>query len=92
MKTDQRDAALIARCLAHRDYSPVHIPSEQDEQVKEFLRMRQDHKLALKKVKQQILLSACGTTFGMRRLKPLDTGTFTMAPVTEAREVSTRRF
>lgn len=55
IKTDKRDAALIARCLAHHDYSPVHIPTEQDEQVKEFLRMRDDHKLALKKVKQQIL-------------------------------------
>ena len=55
VKTDKRDAALIARCLAHHDYSPVHIPTEEDEQTKEFLRMRDDHKLALKKVKQQIL-------------------------------------
>ena len=55
IKTDTRDAALIARCLAHHDYSPVHIPSKQDEQVKEYIRMRTDHKLALKKVKQQIL-------------------------------------
>lgn len=55
IKTDKRDAALVARCLAHRDYSPVHIPTEKDEQVKEYLRMRDDHKLALKKVKQQIL-------------------------------------
>ena len=55
VKTDKRDAALIARCLAHRDYSPVHIPTEKDEQVKEFIRMRDDHRLAVKKVKQQIL-------------------------------------
>ncbi len=55
VKTDKRDAALIARCLAHHDYSPVHVPTDQDEQVKEYIRMRQDHKLALKKVKQQIL-------------------------------------
>lgn len=55
VKTDKRDAALIARCLAHHDYSSVHIPTEQDEQVKEYIRMRDDHKLALKKVKQQIL-------------------------------------
>lgn len=31
IKTDKRDAKLIARCLAHHDYSPVHIPTEQDE-------------------------------------------------------------
>ena len=54
-KTDKRDAARIARCLAHHDYSQVHIPTDQDEQVKEYIRMRQDHKAALKKVKQQIL-------------------------------------
>lgn len=55
IKTDKRDASLIARCLAQHNYSPVHIPTVQDEETKEFLRMRQDHKLALKRVKQQIL-------------------------------------
>lgn len=54
IKTDKRDAALIARCLAQHNYSPVHIPTEQDEEIKEYLRMRADHKLALKKIKQQI--------------------------------------
>ena len=43
VKTDKRDAALIARCLAHHDYSPVHIPTEQDEQTREYIRMRDDH-------------------------------------------------
>jgi transposase len=55
IKTDKRDAEIIARCLAQHNYSPVNIPTEKDEQTKEFLRMRDDHKLALKKVKQQIL-------------------------------------
>lgn len=55
IKTDKRDAAIIARCLAHNDYSAVHIPTEHDDEVKEFIRMRNDHKLALKKIKQQIL-------------------------------------
>lgn len=55
IKTDKRDAEIIARCLAQHNYSLVHIPSQQDEEIKEFLRMRDDHKLALKKVKQQIL-------------------------------------
>lgn len=56
IKTDRRDARNIAKYLAHHDYNPVHIPTEQDEQVKEYIRMRTDHKLALKKVKQQILV------------------------------------
>lgn len=55
MKTDKRDATLIARCLAHHDYKSVYIPTEHDEQVKEYIRMRDDHNLALKKIKQQIL-------------------------------------
>ncbi|MGN0485474.1 MAG: IS110 family transposase [Lachnospiraceae bacterium] len=55
IKTDKRDAEIIARCLAQHNYSPVHVPTEQDEETKEYLRMRTDHKLALKKVKQQIL-------------------------------------
>lgn len=55
IKTDTRDAALISRCLAQHNYSPVHIPTKQDEETKEYLRMRADHKLALKKIKQQIL-------------------------------------
>ena len=55
VKTDKRDSEIIARCLAQRNYSPVHIPTQKDEETKEYLRMRDDHKLALKKVKQQIL-------------------------------------
>ena len=55
IKTDNRDAGDIATSLAYRTYKPVHVPTEQDEQVKEFLRMRDDHKQALKKIKQQIL-------------------------------------
>ena len=54
IKTDKRDAEIISKCLAQHNYSPVHIPTATDEETKEFLRMRDDHKLALKKVKQQI--------------------------------------
>ena len=55
IKTDKRDAENIAKCLAHRLYSPVHVPTDEELQIKEYVRMRDDHKLALKKVKQQIL-------------------------------------
>ncbi len=54
IKTDSRDAAAVACCLAYNTYSPVYVPSQQDSDVKEYMRMRDDHKLALKKVKQQI--------------------------------------
>ena len=54
IKTDARDAKMIAQCLSYGGYHPVYIPTEKDDSVKEYLRMRDDHKLALKKVKQQI--------------------------------------
>ena len=54
IKTDSRDAYLIAQCLSYGGYHPVYIPTEQDDFVKEYLRMRYDHKKALKKIKHQI--------------------------------------
>ena len=54
IKTDKRDAYLIAQCLCYGGYHPVYIPTGTDDAVKEYLRMRDDHKLALKKLKQQI--------------------------------------
>jgi len=58
VKTDKKDAGNIAKCLAFRTYSPVHIPTAQDEAVKEYIRMRDAQKKALKRIKQQILALA----------------------------------
>jgi transposase len=55
VKTDKRDAANIARCLAFHTYSEVYVPTDEDNRVKEYIRMRDDQKLMLKKIKQQIL-------------------------------------
>lgn len=55
IKTDKRDAAAIARCLAFRSYSEVYVPDKKDEAVKEYIRMRDAHKDTLKRVKKQIL-------------------------------------
>ena len=54
IKTDRRDARLIAKCLCCNGYHPVVIPTEEDEAVRDYLRMRDDHQGALKKLKQQI--------------------------------------
>ena len=54
VKTDKRDARLIAQCLCYGGDHPVYVPTGEDDSVKEYLRMRDDHKLALKKLKQQI--------------------------------------
>ena len=58
IKTDKRDAKLIATCLRNHTYKAVHIPTEEDDQIKEFIRMRDDVKGNLKRTKQQ-LLSFC---------------------------------
>ena len=55
VKTDRRDAGNIARCLAFHTYSEVYVPDDEDNAVKEYIRMRDDQKLMLKKIKQQIL-------------------------------------
>ena len=54
VKTDKRDAENLARCLAYGGYKSVYIPTAQDEAVRDYLRMRDDHKLMLKRIKQQI--------------------------------------
>ena len=54
VKTDARDALMIAQCLSYGGYHAVYIPTEKDDSVKEYLWMRDDHKDALKKIKQQI--------------------------------------
>ena len=54
IKTDRRDALKIAKCLAYGTYSPVHIPTDQDNAIKEYIRMRDDAQAMLKQTKQQI--------------------------------------
>lgn len=55
VKTDKRDAGNIARCLAFHTYSAVYVPTDEDNSIKEYIRMRDDQKQHLKKTKQQIL-------------------------------------
>ena len=55
IKTDKRDAEKIARCLAYHMYKSVYVPDEEDDAVKEYIRMRDDVKAHLKETKQQII-------------------------------------
>ncbi len=54
IKTNKRDARKIAKCLAYGTYSPVYVPTDQDNAIKEFIRMRDDAQTMLKQTKQQI--------------------------------------
>ena len=44
IKTDKRDACLIAQFLCSGGYHPIYIPTGEDDAVKEYLRKRDDHK------------------------------------------------
>jgi len=57
-KNDKRDAIAIAQCLAYNTYSPVYVPSPDDEAVRAYLRMRDDILLMLNNVKRE-LISFC---------------------------------
>ena len=54
VKNDYRDSIDIARCLANGSYWPVYIPDTEDEDVRDYIRMRDDHNIALKHIKQQL--------------------------------------
>lgn len=54
--------------MAFHTYSEVYVPDDADNQVKEYIRIRDDQKLMLKKIKQQIL------AFVLRQGKHFDGG------------------
>ena len=53
-KTDRCDAKSLAQALAYHAFSSVHIPDDQDEAMRSYIRMREDHQDMVKKTKQQI--------------------------------------
>lgn len=53
-KNDRLDAQRIAKCLAYGTYKSVYVLDEQDDAVKEYIRMRDDANGEMKRVKQQI--------------------------------------
>ena len=55
VKTDRIDARVIARILAYKSYSQVHIPGEEIEALKEYTRARDAKKRMFKKAKQELL-------------------------------------
>ena len=55
VKTDKMDARNIAINLANNTYKAVHIPDDEDFKVKEYIRMMNNFKKEVKKIKEQIL-------------------------------------
>jgi transposase len=55
VKTDKRDAALIANMLKRREGESINIPTREDEAGRDLLRCRSDFKDDLKRAKQRLL-------------------------------------
>jgi len=54
IKTDRRDALLIARMLKNGEGEGIHIPTEDDEAARDLLRCRDDIKLDMTRSKQRL--------------------------------------
>lgn len=54
IKTDKRDAMDLAQSLAYKTCRFIHIPTQEEQDVRDYLRLRDDHQRASKKIKQEI--------------------------------------
>jgi transposase len=54
VKTDRRDARMLAKLLRNGEAQAVHIPEPYDEAVRDYLRARTDLKLELKRYRQRL--------------------------------------
>ena len=54
VKNDRRDATNLATLHRSGDLTPVYVPDETDEALRDLVRTRKDISIALRKVKQQI--------------------------------------
>jgi transposase len=63
IKTDARDAVLIARMLKNNEGESIYIPTADDEATRDFLRCREDVKVELHQAKQQLLKQLLRTGF-----------------------------
>ncbi len=55
IKTDKRDAIMLAKVLRNQEIVPVYVPTRSDESVRDYLRMCNDMRSDLKRLKQRIL-------------------------------------
>jgi transposase len=54
IKTDRRDAKELARLLRAGDLTPVYVPNEEDEAIRDLTRAREDAKTAQCKARQRL--------------------------------------
>lgn len=55
IKTDKRDAVMLARLLRSGEADAIHVPSAEDESVRDYLRAREDLRVDLLRNRQRLL-------------------------------------
>ncbi len=55
IKTDKRDAIQLTRLLRNGDLESIHVPSEEDEAVRDYLRSRDSLRLDLGRNRQRLM-------------------------------------
>ena len=55
IKTDNRDALLLAKALRNQESVPIHVPDRTDEFTRDFLRMCDEVRKELKRQKQRLM-------------------------------------
>jgi transposase len=55
IKTDRRDARMLAKLLRSGEAEPIYIPTHEDEAVRDYLRTREDVRKDLTRAKHQLL-------------------------------------
>ena len=55
LRTDRRDACKLAQCLRGGDLTPIWIPDEHTEAIRDLERAREDARLAQRRARQQLL-------------------------------------
>lgn len=55
IKTDRKDAIILARALRNQEVTPIHVPTLSNEAARDYLRMYDDFKGELKRHKQHLL-------------------------------------
>jgi len=56
IKTDKRDAVMLAKVLRNGEIVSIHVPTRSDEAVRDYLRMCNNTRSDLKKQKQRLLM------------------------------------
>ncbi|MBT2748347.1 MULTISPECIES: IS110 family transposase [unclassified Lysobacter] len=54
VKTDRRDATMLVRALRHGDFSPIHVPTVDDEAIRDLVRAWVSAKRDLRHAKQRL--------------------------------------